>query len=186
MKKSFYITNDFLIQTERIDIRMFSPENITDNYLNALNQKEIIGLTETRHQHWDKETAVQFIEYANKPGESILFGVFLKVNNKPIGNIRLFNFHEIHRRAELSFLFYDTNEWGKGYATEALDGVIEYAFKKMKLHRIHADYYEVNSASAKVFKKLSFIIEGNYRDHFWLSNRYVNSVRVCKINNSSK
>lgn len=186
MKKSFYLTNDFLIKTKRTDIRMFSPENITDNYLNALNQKKIIGLTEARHQHWDKETVVQFIENANKLGESILFGVFLKVNNKPIGNIRLFNFHEIHRRAELSFLFYDTKEWGKGYATEALDAVIEYAFQKMKLHRIHADYYEVNSASAKVFEKLGFQNEGIYRDHFWLSNRYVDSVRVGKINSSSK
>ena len=186
MKKSFYITNDFLIQTERIDIRMFSPENITENYLNALNQKEIIGLTEARHQHWDKETAMQFIENANKPGESILFGVFLNRNNKPVGNIRLFNFHEIHRRAELSFLFYDSDEWGKGYATEALKAVVEYAFKEMKLHRIHADYYEVNLASAKVFEKLGFQIEGNYGDHFWLSDSYVDSIRVGKINSSSK
>jgi RimJ/RimL family protein N-acetyltransferase len=169
-----------------MDIRIFSPENITENYLNALNQKEIIGLTEARHQHWDKQTAVQFIENANKPGESILFGVFLNRNNKPVGNIRLFNFHEIHRRAELSFLFYDTIEWGKGYATESLGAVIEYAFKKIKLNRIHADYYEVNTASKKVFEKLGFQVEGIYRDHFWLDNRYVDSVRVGKINSSSE
>jgi RimJ/RimL family protein N-acetyltransferase len=181
MKKTLLSNPNFLIYTKRLVIRIFSPENITEKYLKALNQNEIIGLTESRHQEWDMEKTIQFIENANIPGESMLFGTFLKEKNKPIGNIRLFNFHELHNRAELSFLFYDKDEWNKGFATEALEAVLIYAFEKLKLHRIHADYYELNSSSAKLFEKLGFSLEGTYKDHFWLNHRYVDSIRVGKI-----
>ncbi len=180
-KKSMNKNYNLLIQTKRLEIKIFSKENITEKYLKALNQNEIIGLTEARHQHWDKQKVIRFIENANKPGESMLFSVLLKEQKKLIGNIRLFNFHKIHKRAELSFLFYDIDERNKGFATEALDAVLIYAFEELMLHRVHADYYELNSSSAKVFKKLGFHVEGTYKDHFWLNERYVDSVRVGKI-----
>ena len=85
-------------------------------------------------------------------------------------------------RAELSFLFYDSGEWGNGYATEAIGGVVECSFDILNLHRIYADYYEMNIASERVFSKLGFHIEGIYKDHFWLEDRFVDSIRVAKIN----
>ena len=80
------------------------------------------------------------------------------------------------------FFFYETSEWGKGYATEAIEAIINYAFDTLELHRIYADYYNTNIASEKVFSKLGFKIEGVYKDHFWLNDRFVDSIRVAKIN----
>jgi len=181
IKRSIDFSDELLLLSERLEIGVLSPDDITVTYLNALNEDEIVGLTEARHQHWNIANVKRYIDNSNKPGESILFQVSLKQTDKHIGNIRLFNFHEVHNRAELSFLFYDMEEWGKGYATEALDTVVNYAFESLKLHRIHADYYELNVRSARVFEKLGFEIEGTYRDHFLLDDMYIDSVRVGKI-----
>ena len=181
IKRSVDFSDDLLLLSKRLEIKVFSSDDITDTYLNALNEDEIVGLTEARHQHWNIANVERYIENSNRPGESILFRVSLKKIDKPIGNIRLFNFHEVHNRAELSFLFYDMAEWGKGYATEALATVVNYAFESLKLHRIHADYYELNIQSGRVFEKLGFEIEGTYRDHFFLDDTYIDSVRVGKI-----
>ena len=181
IKRSIDFSDELLLLSKRLEIGVLSPDDITVTYLNALNEDEIVGLTEARHQHWNIANVKRYIDNSNKPGESILFQVSLKQIDKHIGNIRLFNFHEVHNRAELSFLFYDMEEWGKGYATEALDTVVNYAFESLKLHRIHADYYELNVRSARVFEKLGFEIEGTYRDHFLLDDMYIDSVRVGKI-----
>ena len=178
----FEIKDNFKVETNRLIIKIFHPDHINEKYLDALNQKNIVGLTEARHCEWNREKAIDYIVKANQPMESMLFGVFLKSDNKPIGNIRLFNFHKVHKRAELSFLFYEISEWEKGYATEAIEAIISYAFGTLKLHRICADYYNTNIASEKVFSKLGFQIEGVYKDHFWLDDRFVDSVRVAKIN----
>ncbi len=171
------------INTERLLLRQFMVSDITQVYLDALNDPSIIGMTEARHKIWNKEMASAFIESVNNKS-SILFGVFLKDSGKPIGNVRLFDIHPIHHRGELSLLFYDKSEWGNGFATEAVGAVIKYAFEFLKLHRVMADYYANNIASSKVFKKTGFEIEGIFKDHFNTGeNIYVDSVRVAKINN---
>ena len=170
------------IITERLFLRPFSVSDITEVYLNALNDPSIIGMTEARHKNWNEENASAFIESVNNK-TSILFGVFLKNNGKPIGNVRLFDIHPIHLRGELSLLFYDKSEWGKGYATEAVEAVVKFAFDELNLHRITADHYANNIASSKMFKKAGFIEEGVFKDHFNIGeNKYIDSVRIAKVN----
>lgn len=170
------------IVTERLLLRPFRVSDITEIYLNALNDSAIIGMTEARHKKWDKETASAFIESVNN-SSSILFGVFLKDTGRPIGNVRLFDIHPIHHRGELSLLFYDRSEWGKGFATEAVNAVVKYAFDVLKLHRITADHYANNIASSKMFEKAGFVVEGVFKDHFNIGeNKYIDSVRIAKIN----
>ena len=109
-----------------------------------------------------------------------MFGVKLK-GSKWIGNVRLFNWSEIHKRAELSFLFYDKEEWGKGFAEEAILKILSFVRTEFKLHRITADYYACNYASKRLFEKLGFADEGTFKDHFWFEDHFVNSSRVGKI-----
>lgn len=166
------------IFSERLKITLFSPENITETYLSALNDDLIIGLTEARHKKWDLDSAKQFIKNANNES-SRLFMVMLKETGTPIGNVRLFNINQNHHHAELSFLFYDKRQWGKGYATEAIQAILGYAKNELKLHRVFADYYEINTASSKVFNKLNFSIEGKYKEHFRMADgKFIDSVRV--------
>ncbi len=108
-----------------------------------------------------------------------LFGVFLKIGEIHLGNIRFLNISKIYKRAEISMLFYRKAYWNLGYSTEALQEVINYGFTHMGLRRISADYYETNYASKRVFEKLNFNIEGIYKDHFFYNGKYINSVRVA-------
>jgi RimJ/RimL family protein N-acetyltransferase len=164
--------------SERLKITLFLPQDITETYLSALNDDSIIALTEARHKKWDLVSAKKFIANANNES-SKLFMVMIKETGKPIGNVRLFNINQNHLHAELSFLFYEKSQWGKGYATEAIHTILGYAKNKLKLHRVYADYYEINTASSKVFNKLNFRIEGKYKEHFRMANgKFVDSVRV--------
>jgi ribosomal-protein-alanine N-acetyltransferase len=170
------------IKTDRLLLSKFVKEDINETYLNALNDHSIMGMTEARHVIWKQYNVEEFIEKANSI-DSILFSVKLRDKNKPIGNIRLFNIHTVHRRAELSLLFYDKSEWGSGYATESIKAIVSYAFENLKLHRVFADYYVTNLASSKIFEKSGFKIEGVFKDHFLTKEmEYVDSVRIAIIN----
>ncbi len=170
------------LMTKRLLLRPFRVTDITEIYLSALNDSSIIGMTEARHKKWNKESAEAFVQSVNT-NTSTLFGVFIKETGRPIGNVRLFDIHPVHHRAELSLLFYDKSEWGKGFATEAVEAVVTYAFDVLKLHRITADHYANNIASSKMFKKVGFVEEGVFNDHFNIGeNNYVDSVRIAKLN----
>jgi len=46
--------------------------------------------------------------------------------------------------------------WGKGFATEAALGTLEYAWEKLRLSKIYAGHHPDNRASEKILKKLGF------------------------------
>ncbi len=53
------------------------------------------------------------------------------------------------------------DEWGKGYATEAAQGVVEFAFQKLDAHRVVAFCDAENRASERVMQKLGMRHEGS-------------------------
>ncbi len=167
--------------TGRLLLRLLRLGDITPAYIDALSDQEVVRLTEARHVEWTPERVAAYVHEAAADEQSRLIGIFLKESGRHIGNIRLFNVSAVHQRAELAFMIFDKAEWSKGYGTEAVGAVVQYAFEALGLHRIVADYYANNTASARLFAKLGFRIEGVFKDHFELEGAYVDSVRVAAL-----
>jgi len=167
--------------TERLQLRTFTVEDITTDYANALNDWEIVGRTEARHRTWDADAIQKYVANATKQNESHLIGIFLRHSGEHLGNIRLSNFN--NRHVELGIMLHAKKHWGKGYATEALGEIDRHAFETLKLHKICADYHADNHASAKLFEKAGYVIEGVFKDHFYVKDRYVDSVRIARFSN---
>lgn len=47
--------------------------------------------------------------------------------------------------------------WGKGYASEAAEAMIEYAFNKIRAKKLFAGHHPENTASRKRLEKLGFV-----------------------------
>merc|ERR1711964_838776 len=54
--------------------------------------------------------------------------------------------------------------WGRGYATEAVRAVTDYAFRELGVSRIEATAYSTNIGSCKVLEKAGFLKEGIQRN----------------------
>jgi len=168
--------------TKNLFLRKFRVKDITEHYINSLNAREVVALTNAAKKKWDIKSVEQYVMKSNKRNISLLVGIFLKSSGRHIGNIRLSGFDSYHSRVELGIMIFDMSQWGKGYGLESLEAVVEHIFKELKLHRICADYYSVNKRSTRLFQKAGFIIEGVFKDHFKLNGKYVDSIRVAKLN----
>lgn len=65
-------------------------------------------------------------------------------------------------RAEAGYVL-AKSEWGKGYMTEALRTVIDFAFSLPHIYRVAAICDTENKASARVMEKAGMILEGRLR-----------------------
>lgn len=76
-----------------------------------------------------------------------------------IGVIDLLGFDE--GRSACSFAYMLAEDfWGKGYGTEALEAVLEFAFRKMEMETIEADHFAENAGSGAVMRKVGMIYQG--------------------------
>lgn len=60
--------------------------------------------------------------------------------------------------------------WGQGIATEALSGLLDFAFQKLQLHRVEAGAAIANGASFRVLEKVGMRKEGQKRKVLPLAN----------------
>lgn len=56
--------------------------------------------------------------------------------------------------------------WNQGFATEAAQRLLAYAFEDLALHRVHAHHFRRNPASGRVMQKCGMVREGLLREHF--------------------
>jgi RimJ/RimL family protein N-acetyltransferase len=87
------------------------------------------------------------------------FGIALKPSGKIIGMIGLTNLNDFVKRAEVGY-WLGKKYWRQGICTEAMQAIVKYSFRKLKLVRLHAGVAVENKASAKLLKKAGFKKEG--------------------------
>jgi RimJ/RimL family protein N-acetyltransferase len=62
---------------------------------------------------------------------------------------------------------------GLGFATEALELLVDYAFDELRFHRLDANAIATNDRSQDVFDSLGFTEEGRRVDYYFLDGEYV-------------
>ena len=62
--------------------------------------------------------------------------------------------------------------WGKGYATEAAQAIVEFGFTEMSLHRISSWCIADNAASVRVLEKAGLRPEGRLRENEYFKGRW--------------
>ena len=75
---------------------------------------------------------------------------------KPVGTIDLFDFDPLHHRAGVGILIREPYR-DKGYALDAMQIFIKYAFATLRLHQLYCNISPQNIFSLKLFEKLGFV-----------------------------
>jgi ribosomal-protein-alanine N-acetyltransferase len=76
----------------------------------------------------------------------------------------------------------DREAVGNGLMEEALRAVIELGFDELNLHRLMANYMPTNTRSARLLRKLGFVVEGHARDYLRLAGAWQDHVLTALTN----
>jgi len=143
------------MESSRLILRPFSMEDVQDVFLYASDDIVTKYLTWSPHEDISQTEKVVKEFYMNKPG---IFAIELKSVHKCIGCIELRICPE-HDKASFGYVL-NRNYWNKGYMTEALKLIIDFAFSKLGLNRIESTHYVGNEGSGRVMQKCGMIYEG--------------------------
>ena len=133
---------------------------------------------------FSKETISQFISYerdiyADKQWRLVICKL---EEDKPIGTIDLFDFDLRHQRAGIGVLLADELERKKGYASEALEIVINYGFTTLMLHQLYCNIPADNEGSVKLFEKHGFKKMGEKKDWIRSSEGWTDELLFQLVN----
>ncbi|MEH6408774.1 MAG: GNAT family N-acetyltransferase [Leeuwenhoekiella sp.] len=153
-----------MLKTERLSLRFVKAEDIEAIHkllsLPETDQFNTMGIPAS-----SDETYVfvkQWLEEAKPIKRNKFTYVIEDGENQIIGLIALNLSQEKYSRGEVWYKLLP-DFWKRGFATEALKGILKFGFNNLKLHRIEAGCAVDNIGSVKVLEKAGMIREGRKR-----------------------
>jgi ribosomal-protein-alanine N-acetyltransferase len=170
-----------MVEGKQIYLKILTPEDVTQKYVDWMNDKEIGQYLESRFNKHTTESVKSYVRDFD-PKKNLLFGIFCNTKKNHIGNIKIGNINEYHKFADIGLVVGDKDYWSKGIASEAIMLVCKYGFETLKLHKLTAGMYEKNMGSYKAFIKNDFKEVGRYKKHYKFENTYLDGILVEKLN----
>jgi ribosomal-protein-alanine N-acetyltransferase len=130
---------------------------------------------------WLEQVSVRAREF--EAGES--FRAFVFDRRSPIRVLGNINLTQVQRGAFQSCaLGYNlaADEQGKGYMTEAVAGVVAFAFATWMLHRVAASYMPRNTRSAAVLQRCGFQVDGRAPAYLFINGRWEDHILTSITN----
>lgn len=102
----------------------------------------------------------------------VIFTVYEKSTWRPIGNADLRQIDYRHRSASFGIMIGEASCRGKGYGTEVVRLMLDYAFTGLGLHNVLLTVFEFNFAGRRIYEKAGFMEMGRRRQCRWLAGRW--------------
>lgn len=145
----------YLLKTERLDIRPFTPEDWKDLHEYLSQPKTYLF---EPGEPTTEESARALAAERSEGGDYL--AVVLREARKMIGHVYFSRVHpEEYLTWELGYIFNPAFQ-GKGYCTEACRIIRDYAFDGLHAHRLVAGCSPENPASWRVLEKIGMRREG--------------------------
>ncbi len=94
-----------------------------------------------------------------------------------VGSVSLFGSDELARHAEVGIALVPEAR-GRGIGTAAIARMVEFAFVRRNLRRVHLEAIASNVGAIRVYEKVGFLVEGRQREHAWVRGAYEDIVRM--------
>jgi diamine N-acetyltransferase len=133
---------------------------------------------------FSKYTLKEFIRHLSQdiyPAKQLRLMVDEQGSQQTVGIVDMFNIDPLNLRAGIGILIIPVFRQ-KGYASEALQLIINHAFKRLQLHQLYCNVMVNNEASLRLFTRAGFSIVGTKKEWQRTSQGFVDEFMLQRIN----
>lgn len=148
-----------MLKGENIRLRALEPNDVETLY-QWENDTTIWKVSQTMAP-FSKHILTQYLANAHQDiFTAKQLRLIIEKEEEAIGTIELFDYDPMHQRAGVGIWIANVSEREKGYAKEALQLMISYSFKHLKIHQLYCNISSSNKASVNLFSGLDFMLVG--------------------------
>jgi len=148
------------LQTERLQLRKMQVSD-SASLFEIWSDPEVTRFMNVRCFTAENQATemIQLLDDLSQDNKAIRFSIIHKESGEIIGSC---GYNALDFANGVAEIGYDLAKsyWGRGYASEAVSSLVEYAFSSWKLKRIEAKVDPENQNSIKLLQKLGFMFEG--------------------------
>jgi RimJ/RimL family protein N-acetyltransferase len=152
-------------------------------YLRALGKEDLIYIRKWSNDHEIRKLTGEVVSMSQADADKFLervysdntrewFVIVVKENDRVIGETGLLRMFPAWRTTDISIIIGEKDAWGKGYGTEAILLLLDYAFRCLNFHRVAIGEVAFNEKAIHFWEKVGFKKEGIQRDGYYYNHKY--------------
>jgi len=158
-----------------VKIVNFSKKHLTQQYVDWLNDFDVVRYSEQRHYQHTLNTCNEYFKIQNS---SLNYFLAIELNNlskKHVGNIGV-DVDPYNNKADVSIIIGDKSVWGTGVGSRAWSLVIDILIKQLGFRLITAGTMETNMSMIKLMKRSNMTIDAILPNRFVYEDKQVGLV----------
>jgi RimJ/RimL family protein N-acetyltransferase len=164
------LLNNFCVQNipgKKINLRVLEEKDL-ERSLMWLKDPSINMYLSSNFRDYDKEKELKWFEFIQNSNNDVVFAIEEKDSGLHIGNCSLDKIDWERKSCEMGIVIGDKSNWNKGFGSEAVKTVTDFAFQKLYLQSVRLNVYKYNRRAIRVYKKCGFKLKGiERRNHFY-------------------
>lgn len=104
----------------------------------------------------------------------------IEIENSAVGGIGLRIGQDVHKHTAEFGYWLGEEFWGHGVMSEAVNAFTDYCFRSFPFHRIQAETFSNNPASARILEKTGFVFEGRLKNNVLKKGELLDSLLYAK------
>ena len=167
---------------KKIHLRALEPEDL--DFLYTIENNESFWEVSSTQTPFSRFVLEQYIVNSHQDifeAKQLRLIIVDNISNIRVGMIDLFEFNPLHKRAGIGILIVES-EQHKGFASEAIELLINYSFNQLNLHQLFANITADNTKSLDLFKKLNFKKIGIKKEWIYSKGAFKDEVLFQLIN----
>lgn len=146
--------------------------------------KEVARLTGCKEVFSEEEVISFFLKSIEE--DNRYFFLIISPNGKIIGESVINEIDWNLRCANFRIAIFNMTERGKGIGTWVAETTRDFAFEKLKLHRLELSVYSFNPRAEHTYSKVGFKREGVLRDAVMDGNKYADNILMSILEDEWK
>ena len=167
---------------KKINLRALEPEDL--DFLYTIENNESFWEVSSTQTPFSRFILEQYIVNSHQDifeAKQLRLIIVDNITNISVGMIDLFEFNPLHKRAGVGILIIES-EQHKGFASEAIELLINYSFNHLNLHQLFANITADNTKSLELFKKLNFKKIGVKKEWIFYNGDFKDEILFQLIN----
>ena len=170
------------LRGNKIDLRALEPSDL--DFVYDLENDESVWEVSQTQTPYSKFLIKQYLENAQQDiyeAKQLRLAICQKNSNYPIGLIDIFEFDPKNNRCGIGILIQSAKNRQLGFGQDALEVLLEYAFRHLNLNQIFANIAADNLASRRLFGKFGFEIIGTKKKWNLVNGVYKDEIMFQKL-----
>lgn len=163
---------------QSINLRLLKLKNINSKYLSWFKDDKVKKFI--TYSFDNIQDLRKYFLKIQKNKKTLFFGIFLKKNNKHIGNIKFDNLNIKKKKTYLGILIGDKKERQKDYSSQAINLGINLLYKKFGIKFFYLGVDKSNYVAINSYKKSGFRIYQKKKKYF-IMKKDINLLNLSKF-----